>query len=130
LALIPIACCFALFLWRRHSEDEKKKKKKLLLSAQAKDLALHTVDSGADNNNNVPEGWAQNPMYKAQERTQRTKDSGAGEAPEGGAENNLNEQAKDIAPPKEDSGLEDAESQPTGLKLRAINISFEPTSVA
>jgi len=128
LALIPIACCFALFLWRRHSEDEKKKKK-LLLSAQAKDLALHTVDSGADNNN-VPEGWAQNPMYKAQERTQRTKDSGAGEAPEGGVENNLNEQAKDIAPPKEDSGLEDAESQPTGLKLRAINISFEPTSVA
>jgi hypothetical protein len=126
LALIPIACCFAFFLWRRRSEDDKKKKKNILVNAQAKDLALNTVDSGSDD---APDGFnEQNPMYK--DRPLNTKDSGAGEAPEIGVEN-LNAQAKDLALNTVDSGSDDAPESPTGgLKLRAINISFEPTSVA
>ena len=126
LALIPIACCFAFFLWRRRSEDEKKKKKNILVNAQAKDLALNTVDSGSDV---APDGFnEQNPMYK--DRPLNTKDSGEGEAPEIGVEN-LNALAKDLALNTVDSGSDDAPESPTGgLKLRAINISFEPTSVA
>jgi hypothetical protein len=129
LALIPIACCFAFFLLRRSSEDDKKKKKNILVNAQAKDLALDTVYSGSDD---APDGFdEQNPMYKSKDRMLNTKDSGAGEAPESGVEN-LNAQAKDLALNTVDSGSDDTpESPPTGgIKLRAINISFEPTSVA
>jgi hypothetical protein len=128
LALIPIACCFAFFLLRRSSEDDKKKKN-ILVNAQAKDLALHTVYSGSDD---APDGFdEQNPMYKSKDRMLNIKDSGAGEAPESGVEN-LNAQAKDLALNTVDSGSDDTpESPPTGgIKLRAINISFEPTSVA
>jgi hypothetical protein len=95
----------------------RRRKKNLLVNAKTMDLALHTVDSGTDS---APDGWAQNPMYKAQDRAPRQKDSVADEAPEGGAEK-INAQTND----KED----DAPEEPA-IKLRNINISFEPTSVA
>ncbi len=129
LALIPIACCFAFFLLRRSGEDDKKKKKNILVNAQAKDLALDTVYSGSDD---APDGFdEQNPMYKTKDRMLNTKDSGASEAPKSGVEN-INARAKDLALNTVDSGSDDIpESPPTGgIKLRAINISFEPTSVA